>query len=46
MWDDGLKARFFFSCFDYPVDAEEVLVSQEPVETSSEKRPEGDKRSV
>jgi hypothetical protein len=46
MWDDGLKARFFSSRFDYVVDAEEVLVSQEPVETSSEEKQEGDNRSV
>jgi hypothetical protein len=46
MWDDGLKARFCSSCFDYVVDAEELLVSQEPVETSSEKKQAGEKRSV
>jgi hypothetical protein len=46
MWDDELKACFFSSRFDYVVDAEEVLVSREPVETSSEKKQEGDKRTV
>ena len=46
MWDDGLKARFCSSCFDYVVDAEELLVGQEPVDTSSEKKQEGEKRSV
>jgi len=46
MWKDGLKACFFSSCFDYVVDAEEVLVSQEPVQASSEEKQEGDKKSV
>jgi hypothetical protein len=46
MWDDGLKARFCSCCFDYLVDAEEVLVSQELVNSTSEKKQEGEKRSV
>jgi hypothetical protein len=46
MWDDGLKARFSSSCFDYVVDAEELLVGQEPLDTSGEKKQEGEKRSV
>ena len=46
MWDDGLKARFCSSCFDYVVDAEELLASQEPLDTSSEKKQAGEKRSV
>jgi hypothetical protein len=28
MWDDGLNGRFCSDCFDYVVDAEEVLASQ------------------
>jgi hypothetical protein len=46
MWDDGLKARFCSSCFDYAVDAEELLVGHEPIDASSEKKQEEEKRSV
>jgi hypothetical protein len=46
MWDDGLKGRFCSSCFDYVVDAEELLTSQKLVASSSEKKQEGKKRSV
>jgi hypothetical protein len=46
MWDDGLKGRFCSSCFDYVVDAEELLTSQQLVASSSEKKQEREKRSV
>lgn len=46
MWDDGLKGRFCSSCFDYVVDAEELLTSLQLVDTSSERKQEGEKRSV
>jgi hypothetical protein len=40
MWDDGLNGRFCVECFDYVVDAEELLESKGLVRPGPERKQE------
>ena len=40
MWDDGLNGRFCVECFDYVVDAEELLASKGLVRPGPERKQE------
>jgi hypothetical protein len=41
IWDDGLDGRFCVECFDYVVDAEELLASNGLVRLGPERKQEG-----
>jgi hypothetical protein len=40
MWDDGLNGCFCLECFDYVVDAEELLLSNGLVRPGAERKQE------